>query len=203
LSTVQSLPDAERAAFERALVSLARDAAVGALAADVAHDAANALFGLRGLLDLLEEGRPLDRERIAVLQRTAAGLEDASAPLLEFLRSAYDGRPEADLTAAVGLALRLFRHGRRPPVDETLPPTPVVVACPPGLAAQAAVQLLLAAAAASRIRVDLTSDALAVSPAAAESLDEVVVRRIAVDQGGTLAREGDALVLRLRPAERP
>ena len=55
LSTILSLPDEQRPAVERELVPLARSAALGELAADVAHDVANPLFGVLGLVDLLLE----------------------------------------------------------------------------------------------------------------------------------------------------
>src|SRR4051812_37817752 len=53
LSTILSFPDDQRPALERELVPLARSAALGDLSADVAHDVANPLFGVLGLVDLL------------------------------------------------------------------------------------------------------------------------------------------------------
>ena len=66
LSTILSLPDDQRPRVERELVPLARAAALGELAADVAHDVANPLFGVLGLVDLLlEDAAPARRTRIA------------------------------------------------------------------------------------------------------------------------------------------
>jgi hypothetical protein len=201
LSTVQSLPDdAERAALERALLPLARDAALGALSPGLAHDAGNALFGLVGLLGLLEADTPISRERIELLQHSADDLDAVLRPALEFLRATRDDQPTADLAAAARLAVSLYAHGDHPPVDTRIAAGEVLVACPIALAQQAAIHLLLAAAPGTRITLELADGALSVSPADAETLDELVARRIAVDHGGRLERDGATLRLHLPPA---
>jgi len=201
LSTVQSLPDEEeRAALERALVPLARDAALGALAPGLAHDAGNALFGLVGLLGLLDAGDVVSGERIELLRQSADGLDAVLRPALELLRATRDDRPTADLTAAARLAVALYAHGDHPPVDTHIPDRRVLVDCPTALVQQAAVQLLLAAAPADRVSVELAEGELRVAPAGAETLDEVIARRIAVDHGGALERDGATFRLRLPPA---
>jgi len=201
LSTVQSLPDGEdRAALERALVPLARDAALGALAPGLAHDAGNALFGLVGLLGLLEEGDAVSRDRIELLRQSADGLDAVLRPALELVRATRDDRPTADLTAAAQLAVRLYAHGDHPPVDARIPDGEVGVACPTALVQQAAIHLLLAVAGADRVVVELADTELSVAPVGAETLDEVVARRIAVDHGGRLERDDGTLRLQLQPA---
>jgi hypothetical protein len=74
------------------------------------------------------------------------------------------------------------------------------VACPAALVQQAAIHLLLAADAADHIDVELADAELRVSPAGAETLDEVIARRIAVDHGGGLERADATLRLQLQPA---
>jgi hypothetical protein len=201
LSTVQALPDGdERAALERALVPLARDAALGALAPGLAHDAGNALFALVGLLGLVEEGSVLSRERLELLHRAAGDLDGVLRPALELLRATRDDRPTADLAAAARLAADLFAHGDHPPVDARIPDGEAPVSCPAALVQQAAIQLLLAASPARRVALELAGGALSVSPAGVETLEEVVVRRIALDHGGRLERDGATLRLVLPPA---
>jgi signal transduction histidine kinase len=201
LSTVQSLPDGvDRTELERALVPLARDAALGALAPGLAHDAGNALFGLVGLLGLIDDDVPLGRERLALLRQSASDLDTLVRPALEFVRSSRDDRPTADLGAAARLAVTLYAHGDHPPVDAHIPDGETRVACPVALAQQAVIHLLLAATPAGTITLELAGSELRVAPAGAETLDEVVARRIALDHGGSLERDGTALRLRLRPA---
>lgn len=197
LSTVQRLPDDERAAVERALVPFARRAAVGALAAEIAHDAGNALFGLIGLLDLMVEDEPVGGQRRTLLRNSAAELDRALAPLFRFASAGNDEGAAADLAAVAAEALALYRHGRRKllTVETRLPSDPVRVACPPSLASQAIVQLLLAADPVSAVVV-APDGTITVSPARETSLDEVVAARIASDRGGELERHDGALRLR-------
>jgi len=198
LSTVRSLPEGdERAALERALIPLARDAAVGALAPRLAHDAGNALFGLVGLLGLIDADTPVSRERIELLQHSAGDLDAVLRPTLEFLRATRDDRPAADLASAARLAVHLYEHGDHPPVHARIPAGEVLVTCPTALVQQAAIHLLLAATPAARIAVELADASLSVSPAGTETLDELVARRIAVDHGGRLERDGPTLRLQL------
>ena len=89
LSTILSLPDDQRASVERELVLLARSAALGDLAADVAHDVANPLFGVLGLVDLLlEDAIPGndDEERLRLVSRAALEMKATLGGLLDFAR---------------------------------------------------------------------------------------------------------------------
>jgi hypothetical protein len=197
LSTVLSLPPDERIDVERALVPLARRAAAGALAADIAHDAGNALFGLVGLVDLILEDQPVGADRKRLLTESGAELSAALTPLHRFLRDGDDEGLAGDLAAATEDALTLYRHGRNTSLQVAAPAATGRVACPPSLVTQAVVHLLLAADPVER--VELAGDALRISPARELSLDEIVAARIAADHGGSVTHD-DVLTLRLPPA---
>ncbi len=200
LSTLQSLPDDERATVERALVPLARRAAIGALAADIAHDAGNALFGVIGLLELILADEPLGRDRRELLLSSSRDLDRTLRPFLQFARAGDDAGARSDLAELVREAVSLYRHGLRKvePLAVDVPEGPVRVAVPPSLAGQAVVHLLLAADLAASI--ELRDGAVRIAPVREQSLDEIVAARIAADHGGSLAREDGAYVLRLPPA---
>jgi|tagenome__1003787_1003787.scaffolds.fasta_scaffold20631388_2 signal transduction histidine kinase len=200
LSTVQRLPDDERAAVERALVPLARRAAIGALAADIAHDAGNALFGLVGLLDLMVADEPVGGRRKELLQTAAGDLDAAFRPLLHFVRAGDDEGRRGDLAAMTRDALSLYRHGEHKltQIDEEFAVESAFVACPPSLVAQAVVHLLLGSGTVERVVVE--TGCVRVAQVGPDSLDEVVARRIAVDHGGSLERDNGEYVLRLPAA---
>jgi signal transduction histidine kinase len=203
LSTLLSLPDESRPAVERALLPLARSAALGDLAADVAHDLANPLLGVLGLAELLlDDATPgtEEEERLRLLHLTAVELKGNLRALLDFARPADDVRAEADLAAAARRALAFVRKGagKTLEVDERYPEEPQLVACPEPLAVQAALHVLLAARAAGpAIAIAVADGALRVAPAGPESLGLVAAARIAADHAGSLERSGDALTLRL------
>jgi signal transduction histidine kinase len=201
LSTLLSLPDDHRAAVERLLVPLARAAALGELAADVAHDVANPLFGAIGLVDLLlEDAAPASAEeaRLQLLQQTTLEMKGTLQVLLDFTRLAGESAGQASLDDAVRSALQLLRHGtgRALEVDERYPPEPVIVPCPPGALVQAVLQLLLAARGARRLVVEVSGPTLRISPAPAESVGTLVAERIVTDHGGRLDRDESSIVLR-------
>jgi signal transduction histidine kinase len=188
-------------ALEREVTPLARAAALGDLAADVAHDIANPLFGVLGLVDLLLEDAAAGSEgedRLRLLRQTALEMKATLRILLEFAR-APDGEPaEASLEDAVRQALGLLRHGigRSLVVDERYPAGPAIVPCPPGALAQAVLHLLLAAREAGRIEIEVGNGSLRISPSPVESLGVLVATRIAVDHGGTVEGGDDSLTLR-------
>jgi signal transduction histidine kinase len=205
LSTIRDLPAEERREAERALVPLARSGALGDLAADVAHDVANPLFGVLGLVDLLLHDAPPgsdDEERLRLLHRTTLELKETLQALLDFARPGAQAGP-GDLAAAARSALSLVRHGpgHSLEVEECLPAAPELVACSEGLLEQAALHLLLAARdAGGTVSLAVDAGALRVAPAGAESLGLVAAARIAADHGGALEREGEAWRLRLPAA---
>ena len=200
LSTLLSLPDDRRAAVERLLVPLARSAALGELAADVAHDVANPLFGAIGLVDLLlEAAEPASAEaaRLQLLQQTTLEMQGTLQVLLDFTRLAGESAGPASLDEAVRSALQLLRHGtgRALAVEVRYPPEPVIVPCPPGALVQAVLQLLLAARGARELVAEVSGPTLRISPAPAESVGTLVAERIVTDNGGRLDRNADSLTI--------
>ena len=201
LATLLSLPDERRAAVERALVRLARTNALGELVAGVAHDVANPLFGVIGLVDLLlEDATPgsEDAVRLQLLQEAALEMKQILQVLLDFARVAGDETGDASLDEAVRSALLLLRHGegRAVVVEERYPAEPVRVPCPAGALIQAVLQLLLAARGLTGLAVEVTGAALRLSPAPAESVATLVAGRIVADHGGLVERTAEALTLR-------
>lgn len=162
-------------------MAAAREAALGRLAADVAHDLANPLFGVLGLVDLLladaEPGSKAE-ERLRLIRQTGLELKAGLRELLDLAR-AEPGDEGADLVEAVRKALRLARRRERTML-ERLPAEPVVVACPGALVAQAALHLV---AGADVVEV-APEGVLRVEPVALDALARVAVARIAADHGG-------------------
>ena len=210
LSTLlPALPGEQRAALERELLPLARSAALGELAADIGHDLANPLFAVLGLVELLlldaVPGSPAG-ERLRLVQQTALELKEGLRALLDYARPA-EGTENASLDDAARAATALVRHGhaKELQVTATCPAEPVVVRCPAGALAQAALHLVAAARAstgdAGAIEVEVASldmqGVLRVRPAALGGVGLVAAGRIAADHGGSLEQEGDALALRL------
>jgi signal transduction histidine kinase len=201
LSTILSLPDDQRVAVERELAPLARSAALGDLAADIAHDVANPLFGVLGLVELLLEDTATgseDEDRLRLLRQTALEMKATLRVLLDFAR-APDGEPaEASLPEAVRRALELLRHGvgRSIEVDERYAAGSGFVPCPPSALVQAVLQLLLAARETGRIEIEVADGSLRISPSPSDSLGALVATRIAVDHGGAVERTEDSLTLR-------
>jgi signal transduction histidine kinase len=202
LSTLVALNDEQRVEAERDLVPLARAAALGELATDVAHDVANPLFGVLGLVDLLlDDAAPGSDEeaRLQLLRRSALEMKSTLQALLDFARLPPDG-PPADVVAAARRALVLARHGsgKLLEVEEDLPDGALRVACSQAPLVQAVLHLVLAARGSGRLRVAVDPDgAVRVSPAAARTVGVAVAARLAADAGGELAEEDGTYVLRL------
>jgi len=196
LSTLLSLPDDRRAAVERELIPVARAAALGEVAADVAHDVANPLFGAIGLVDLLLDNAAPDSDEAARLQMvkdTTLEMKEALQVLLDFARGSRSG--DASLDESVRAAIELLRHGRGRALEiEERYGGPAAVPCSPGALVQAVLQLLLAARAAPLL-VEVSGTTLRLSPAPAETLGTVVAARIVIDHGGRIARDADGLTV--------
>ncbi|HZS24120.1 MAG TPA: histidine kinase dimerization/phospho-acceptor domain-containing protein [Gaiellaceae bacterium] len=199
LSTLLDLPDGRRAAVERELVPLARAAALGEIAADVAHDVANPLFGAIGIVDLLrDDATPGQTERLELLADTTAEMKRTLDVLIDFARLAGDTAERASLDDAVRSALRLLRHGggRMLRVEERYPDAPVQVDCPPGLLVQAMLQLLLAARSARGLEVAVEETSVRIAPAPPDTLGVRIAERIVRDRGATVERSADAIAVR-------
>jgi signal transduction histidine kinase len=200
LSTLRSLPDGERIAVERELAPLARAAALGELAADVAHDIANPLFGILGLVDLLLEDTAHgsgDEELLGLLRQTALELKGTVGVLLDFVRVGDDDSTQASLADATRQAIELLRHGvgRSLQIAERYGDETAVVPCPHALLVQAVLQVLIASREAGRIEVEVGERRLRVSPPPEESLGVLVALRIALDHGAAVERAEGSLTL--------
>jgi len=200
LSTLRSLPDDERVAVERELIPLARAAALGGLAADVAHDVANPLFGVLGLVELLLEDAPAgsaDEESLRLLAKTALELKATVRTLLDFARVDESAEPTS-LADATRQAIELLRHGvgRSLEIDERYETDEGTVPCPRSLLVQAVLQLLVAARGTGRLAVAVGDGLLELSPPPVESLGTLVALRIAVDHGASAERTASSLRLR-------
>src|SRR3954453_12354762 len=150
LSSVDALSDDRRAEAERDLVPLARDAALGRLAADVAHDVANPLFGVLGLVDLLlEDATPgsEDETRLRLLHQTTGEMKRTLQILLDFSRTTPGESEVGDLVRAARAAIALVRQGagKSLDLDARYEVTERRVACGGAELLQAAVHLVLAA----------------------------------------------------------
>jgi signal transduction histidine kinase len=204
LATLVGLAGEERGEAERELVRLAQAAALGELAADVAHDIANPLFGVVGLVDLLlDDAAPGsdDEARLQLLRQTALDMKGTLQTLLEFVRM-EPSDPPADAVAAAHAALRLARHGigKLLDLEEDLPQEPVLVACSEAALVQAVLHLMLAARPQGRLAVSVGADgAVRVGPRGEETIGVAVAARLAADAGGALDEEDDAYVLRFPP----
>jgi two-component system, NtrC family, sensor kinase len=199
LATLESLSDAE-------LTSLARNAAIGTLAADLAHDFGNSVFAVLGLVDLLLAEDVEPEERLLLIRQTGLGLKTSLHLLTEFMRSEPEPR-RAPLDDVVRAALQLLRHGvgRYVEVVEKYPDAQLFVACSPDAVRNAVLQVVTSAreAAGERGRVDVVvaldppaAALLRVSPAGRDGLGLVVAARIAAEHGGSFERGADGMVLR-------
>jgi signal transduction histidine kinase len=205
LHSTLPLTEEQRATLERDLVPIARNAALGAITADIGHDLANHLFAVLGHVDLLlvaaEPGSPAE-ERLRIVKQTALELKDELGALLDFTRPPEQERAALDDAAREAAALVRHGHGKELQIAATYPAEPVVVRCTPRELTQAALHLVAAARASAgdsgSIDVTVTADgALHVRPAAPDGLGVVAARRIAVDNGGSLEHDGETLTLRL------
>jgi signal transduction histidine kinase len=206
LSTIGSLSDGRRAEAERELVPLAREAALGRLAADVAHDVANPLFGVLGLVDLLlEDAAPgsEDEVRLRLLHQTTVEMKRTLQILLDFARATPGESAAGDVVVAARAALVLVRHGigKSLDLDARYDVHELRVACGEAELVQLLLHLVLASrSAGGPIRVEVAAGTARVSPVGPDGLDIVVARRIATDHGGTLEALDSAYVLRLPSA---
>ena len=103
----------ERRRFEQQMVQSGRLAAIGELAAGVAHEINNPLFAILGLVEFLlkevEEGtKPHDR--LKLIQQTGLEIKDVVRALLDFARERSDELELVDLADVLGQTVDLVRR---------------------------------------------------------------------------------------------
>jgi signal transduction histidine kinase len=98
---------------ELALLPGGRQAALGELAAEVAHEMNNPLFAILGLTELLlRDAEPGTKahERLTLVEQTGLELKELVRALLTFAREPTDETETLSLNAVVSDALDLVRH---------------------------------------------------------------------------------------------
>jgi PAS domain S-box-containing protein len=103
----------ERQRFEQQLIQSGKLAAIGELAAGVAHEINNPLFAILGLTEfLLEDAEPGSkaRERLETIRATGLEIRDIVRSLLDFARERSDELMTVSLAAVAGQTVELFRH---------------------------------------------------------------------------------------------
>jgi signal transduction histidine kinase len=109
---LKSRIEAQRSAESR-LVQAAKLAAVGEMAAGVAHELNNPLTTVTGFVELTLEDLPTEadsREDLELVLREARRARDVVRRLLDFARQTESTRVRADLTEALDDVIELTRH---------------------------------------------------------------------------------------------
>ena len=103
----------ERRRFEQQMVQSGRLAAIGELAAGVAHEINNPLFAILGLVEFLlkevEEGTK-PHERLKLIQQTGLEIKDVVRALLDFARERSDELELVDLADVLGQTVDLVQR---------------------------------------------------------------------------------------------
>ena len=103
----------ERRRFEQQMVQSGRLAAIGELAAGVAHEINNPLFAILGLVEfLLKEVEPGTKphDRLKLVQQTGLEIKDVVRALLDFARERSDEFELVDLADVLGQTVELVRR---------------------------------------------------------------------------------------------
>jgi signal transduction histidine kinase len=131
---------------EREALRAEQLAAVGQLAAGVAHEVRNPLVAIKLLIESALAGGELTADDLRVIHGEVGRLERAAQGLLDFARPAPPRREAADLRSVVGSAVDLVR-GRaglqNVRLEVEVPPKPVVAAVDVAQVQGALVNLLL------------------------------------------------------------
>jgi len=96
-----------------ALLATGRQAAIGELAAEIAHEINNPLFAILGLTELLlKDAQPGTKvhERLRLVEETGREIKELVRTLLTFAREPTDEVGTVSLQAVVADALELVRH---------------------------------------------------------------------------------------------
>ena len=103
----------ERRRFEQQMVQSGKLAAIGELAAGVAHEINNPLFAILGLVEfLLKEVEPGTKphDRLQLIQQTGLEIKDVVRALLDFARERSDEFETVDLRGVVEQTVELLRR---------------------------------------------------------------------------------------------
>jgi two-component system NtrC family sensor kinase len=103
----------ERRHLQEQLVQSGKLAAIGELAAGVAHEINNPLFAILGLTEFLLKDAPAaskQRERLELIQETGVEIKEIVAALLDFARESPNERHELVLEDAVRKTVDLVRR---------------------------------------------------------------------------------------------
>ena len=103
----------ERRRFEQQLVQSGKLAAIGELAAGVAHEINNPLFAILGLIEfLLKDAEPGTKahERLVLIQQTGLEIKEIVRSLLDFARESSDDRRTVGLDEVILETVQLVRR---------------------------------------------------------------------------------------------
>jgi PAS domain S-box-containing protein len=113
-ATVALISDlSERRRFEQQIVQSGKLAAIGELAAGVAHEINNPLFAILGLVEfLIADAEPGTRthERLSLIERTGLEIKDIVRALLDFAREPSEERTVVSLSKVVQQTIDLVRR---------------------------------------------------------------------------------------------
>ncbi len=114
VATVRLIGDlSERRRLEQQIVQSGKLAAIGELAAGVAHEINNPLFAILGLVEfLLKEAEPGTKqfERLELIQQTGLEIKDVVRALLDFARERSDEFERVALSDVLAQTLDLLRR---------------------------------------------------------------------------------------------
>jgi PAS domain S-box-containing protein len=159
----------ERRRFEQQMVQSGKLAAIGELAAGVAHEINNPLFAILGLVEfLLKEVEPGTKphDRLQLIQQTGLEIKGVVRALLDFARERSDEFETVDLRAVVEQTVELLRRTslhKEVVLVERYPDDPVTVFASAGQVKQVLLNLVSNAVHAmgesGEIAIELTQEA--------------------------------------------
>jgi PAS domain S-box-containing protein len=138
----------ERRRFEQQLVQSGKLAAIGELAAGVAHEINNPLFAILGLVEfLLKEVEPGTKahNRLELIQQTGLEIKDVVRALLDFARERADELEVVDVATVVAQTVELLRRTnlhKEIELVERYPEAPLHVFASPGQVKQVVLNLV-------------------------------------------------------------